>query len=314
MKFVIYALSYDEKVGGIIAQHQLCALLLELGCDASVWQAGRPRVNGSGRDKLRWYRWRVRSWLRKILISKIFNLAPGASVRLARDEDLDSAVVIYPEIVAGNPLRAKHVVRWFLHKPGFHTGKVDYGQNELHFYYQKAFDASFPRSRNGGELFVAKVFSDVYRNEGRADRKGRCYVLKKGRERAAGLDLSDGIVIDDLSHREVADVFNRVEYCISYDSYTFYSIYAAMCGCKSIVVPVPGESKEAWQPNERLRYGLAYGENDLTFAAATLGEMEKYWAERDEACRKNVRSFMAACASYFGDHPQNSGGAGLPCL
>ena len=57
-------------------------------------------------------------------VSKILKKFPGKF-------DLSDLIVIYPEIVFGNPLGAKNVVRWFLHNPGFFSGKIYYGQNTL---------------------------------------------------------------------------------------------------------------------------------------------------------------------------------------
>jgi hypothetical protein len=296
-KFIIYTHRYDEKVGGAIALHQLAMLLAAAGREVRLWPSGRPPARG--REMLRALLWHMREWGRKTLLSGGFRRAPGARVALARSSEIDEAIVVYPEIVAGNPLHARRVVRWFLHRPGFHTGRIEFAPGELHFYYQEAFDYRFEGATSGGKLFLVKVFSDIYRNEHKPGRSGRCYILKKGADRAAGLDLGDGVVVDKLSHAEIARVFNQVEYCVSYDPYTFYSIYAAMCGCKSIIVPVEGVSKEQWQPVEELRYGLAYGEDDLEYARQTLPALLAVWSSKEDDNRLAVDGFVTKCDDFF---------------
>lgn len=296
-KFIIYTHRYDEKVGGTIALHQLAMLLAASGREVRLWPSGKPPAKGH--EMLRSLLWQAREWVRKTLFATGFRFAPGACVKLARSIEVDEAIVVYPEIVDGNPLHARRVVRWFLHRPGFHTGRVGFGPNELHFYYQKAFDYQFEGATSGGELFLVKIFWDIYKNEGKIQRSGRCYILKKGADRAVGVDLSDGVVVDELGHAEIAKVFNQSEYCISYDPYTFYSIYAAMCGCKSIIVPMKGVSKEQWQPTEQLRYGLAYGEDDLEYAGKTMRDMLELWSAKEADNRLAVDSFVDKCDDFF---------------
>lgn len=114
-----------------------------------------------------------------------------------------------------------------------------------------------------------------------------------------GVDLSDGVVIDKLTHVDIARVFNQVEYCISYDPHTYYSVYAAMCGCKSIIVPLEGISKEQWQPVEEFRYGLAYGEDELEHARQTLPKMLALWATREAGNKDAVANFLNKCDAHF---------------
>ena len=102
-------------------------------------------------------------------------------------------------------------------------------------------------------------------------------------------NLSDWVLIDGLSHQEIAKIFNECKYFVSYDLYTMYSVYAAMCGCISIVVPMDGLSKEAWRPEPERRYGIAYGEDDIEFAISTrnllLEELDRQEAENLETVK-----------------------------
>lgn len=296
-KFIIFTPSYDEKGGGSIVLHQLASLLQEAGREVCLWPTGKPVATaGEGWPALKWH---LKDWVRRVFFREGFRFSPGEGVRLARSSEIEDAVVLYPEVVDGNPLQARRVVRWLLHKPGYLTGRIGFGTDELHFYYQKAFDFSYEGAQSGGELFLIRVFSDIYRNENRKHRSGRCYVLRKGADRAAGMDLSDGIIVDNLGHAETAKVFNQVEYCISYDPHTFYSVYAAMCGCKSIVVPVDGVTKEQWQPVEEFRYGLAYGEGDVEYARLTLPKLLALWSTKEAYNRATVRNFIVKCDEYF---------------
>jgi hypothetical protein len=78
-----------------------------------------------------------------------------------------------------------------------------------------------------------------------------------------------------------------------------YALYAALCGCIPIVVPDPNMTKEAWVPDERDRYGIAYGEEDIPWAISTrdklLARVRVVREEQDAL----VRTFVRKCREAF---------------
>ncbi len=214
---------------------------------------------------------------------------------------LRRAIVVYPEVTSGNPLQSTRVVRWFLNKPGRLTGEISYGNGELYFYYQPAFDDPELNPHPDNSLFVLTVMEDVYRQTNFGERKGTCYILRKGRHRVSEPAALDGVVIDGKGHEEIARIFNESECCISYDPYTMYSTYASMAGCRSIVVPEPGVSKAQWQPVEELTYGIAYGVDDVAFAERTRPLMLSHLEKSEADNLRLVAVFAEKCERFFLD-------------
>ena len=286
-KYIIWVPPFDENIGGIIVLHMLCDLLNSLGEQAYIWPESKPvfklgtpfssivkilkysikQVHNSYpvflSSKLTMFRIMSRKLSYKFELSECFN-TPIAGYR-----DLHGSIVIYPEIVSGNPLGLKRVVRWLLNRPGFFTGEISYGEDELLFYFQKAFDDPDLNKDPDNLLRIVWIRDDVYYQRNHSPRNGTCYMQRKGHDRVIQHDLADCTLIDGLSHEEISKIFNECKYFISYDLYTMYSIYAAVCGCISIVVPMDGLSKEAWRPESERRYGIAYGADDVEFAART---------------------------------------------
>jgi hypothetical protein len=294
-RFVIFAGSFDENIGGVIALHRLCDLLNREGCEASLWPEKRPLFDprhplASGWRAIRHYRRRK---------NRRFATWPGFRTPVARAADLRDAIVVYPEVVAGNPLRARHVVRWLLHKPGFHTGGAHYGPDDRFFFYQKAFDDPSINPDGDNLLKTAFIRDDVYRQVNFGERHGTCYILRKGKGREIVHDLHDSELVDDLSHAQLAEVFNRVKMCISYDLYTMYSMFAALCGCVSVVVPQEGVSREQWYPDPRDRYGMAYGFDDVEHAVRTRHLLLPHLKSQESLANESVRVFIDKCARYF---------------
>ncbi|HUZ09428.1 MAG TPA: hypothetical protein VMU76_04600 [Acidimicrobiales bacterium] len=93
--FVIAAPDYTEMHGGVVALHRLCDRLNALGHEAFVVPLGSAEgITRTG--------WRTPLWDRGTL---------------------DDAVLVYPEIVTGNPLLGRRIVRWLLHRPSWFTGE-----------------------------------------------------------------------------------------------------------------------------------------------------------------------------------------------
>src|SRR6185295_8456760 len=94
-QFVIYCPPYTEKSSGVRALHRLCHLLNTAGYRAVVHTRtlGPHSVNK---------KWQTPLW------------SEGSTA--------ESTVVIYPEIIVGNPLQAKRIVRWTLNYPGVFAG------------------------------------------------------------------------------------------------------------------------------------------------------------------------------------------------
>jgi hypothetical protein len=246
---------------------------------------------------------RLRCYLKRMKRIVLLRRRTAKSLKtpIASQRDLEDAIVVYPEVIKGNPLGARKVVRWFLHRPGFHvTGPLNYGKNEeLYFYYQDVFDTAGLGPTRGSKLYFPVILENVFRQTNFGARQGTCYVLRKGASRPLRHDIRSGIVVDDLPHREIAKVFNSCEYCISYDLYTAYSVYAAICGCKTIVVPEPGLSREAWQPVAEHRYGVAYGEDDLEWAARTRPMLLDQMKREQAASLERVQGFAEECCKFF---------------
>jgi len=292
-EFIIYAPAFSEKSGGVIALHLLCERLNRLGFTAMLWP-WKPR-------SLKWNNLAsIRSHTGYYLRQRGYFYSRGPfQTRIARPSDISNAIVIYPEITSGNPLGASMVARWFLHRPGYHTGKITYGPNEIYFFYNEAFNDVSINSH--GDLLLRMIYvNTTYQRTNCGARSGSCYLIYKGRRRALNRHPSDAILVDHLSHAEKAKIFNQAEIMYSYDLYTFYSIYAAICGCVPVIIPEDGVTKEEWEPNLQRRVGLAYGTSEIASAREEREELLRLLDNSRAAEDSMVIEFVKKCRLHFG--------------
>ncbi len=306
MKFIIFAPGYDPDIGGVIVLHKLCHVLNSLGYECKLY----PYYNSDLIDKgnfvkpiLSATKSLIKSLIRKYKTNPSFD-TPLFKQR--KNSISDEYVVIYPEIVHGNPLGAKNVVRWLLHKPGFHTGNVYYGSGELYFDFNSfAGDFCFPGSKvSENRLFITHMPIEIYNLKdvlSPEDREGTAYCLRKGKDKPIRHDLENSVLIDNKSHHEIAEIFKRVKTFISYDSHTAYSVFAALCGADVIVVPDEGVSKEQWYPEESQRYGLAYGfsSDEIAWARDTRGKLLDEILKKEHEISHVVSRFVNEVEHYF---------------
>lgn len=288
LKYIVYAPTFDVDSGGTIFLHELVNVLNNLGEDAYLWPMA-PVYKPSRMNRLS-------AWLRP----QNFACDPALNTPIAQETDLrDDTIVVYPELVLGNPLGAKNVARWLLYKPG-KMHPYEFGKDEMFF---RAFEkADLPELTGGApELFLWKV-NNTYRNENRADRKGVCYIVRKGsyKDRISVTEEPDAIQIDKLSHAEVNDIFNRCDVFYSYDEATMYSQYAAICGCLSIVVPGDHASRAEWAAEHDLyNAGIAYGLDDTEHALATRDQVADVVAKKEQAGIDTVKNFVRLTKERF---------------
>ncbi|WP_373767877.1 WavQ [Glaesserella sp.] len=267
MQFFIYAPTYNPNNGGGIVLHRLCHIINEqTPYSAYLVPFGYP-VKGVKKIR-RWFRG-THIKPRDYITHHLWNTPVWSSTKIPSD-----GVAIYPEMTEGNPLGVNHVVRWLLHQPGFHTGKIQYGSNELYFKFNSAIrDFHHENSvLSKNELKVIYYPIDIYHNEQLETTRDieSCYMIRKGSNKTFIHD-ENSVGLDGKSHQECAAIFRRAKRFICYDDYTAYSIFAILCGCESIVVPAEDVAIEQWYPNETDRYGIAYGfsEEQLNWARQT---------------------------------------------
>jgi hypothetical protein len=298
-KYIINAPPYHEDSGGSIALHRLCDLINQSGGEAYLYPlvpsfdlhlynaAQIGLYTKAIYEAANISNYRINSDFKTPVLPPTENFVPG-----------NDCIAVYPEVTFGNPLRARNVVRWLLHDPGHHTGKVYYGAREIYYRYADCFavDFQFPGSEMADLLLrIQYTPFDLYLErpeERRQDRTGTAYCMRKGKDRSIVHDTADSILIDGKSHREIAAIFKSVKRFISYDTHTYFSYLAAIAGCESVVVPLENVTKEQWNPIAEDRYGLAYGFDDLEFALSTRQLALEYQRSLDRNSQRNVEGFM----------------------
>jgi len=156
-KFIIFSPSYSENNGGAVTLHHLCHLINKVGYECYLYPGfDNFEINILNFKKVLpiFLKKILREPFRRFKKSKRFNTP--ILKKFPGEYNLHELVVIYPEIVFGNPLGAKNVVRWLLNDPGFFSGKIYYGPNEIYFKYSnQCNDFNYLNSRTSkNNLFI----------------------------------------------------------------------------------------------------------------------------------------------------------------
>lgn len=134
--FYVYAPSWVTWSAGIRVLHYLCDTLNENNFSAFLVLHGPKSVKETSSNLKT-----------PILTNDILKRHKRDSVRV---------IAIYPESIIGNPLKAKHVVRWLLNFPGLLAGNSTYS-GEIVMPYSRAISKSTAAQDNAKILFIPAV-------------------------------------------------------------------------------------------------------------------------------------------------------------
>lgn len=300
-KYVIY-MPANKSCGGFIALRTLYKGLEQL--EINVKTVTTFSVNATGK-----YKYIMPFYLFFYQIYYFFKNHRNEDYKSCRHKFFPfvgkNTIVVYPEIVNGNLLNAKNVVRWLLyHNKIYHRDEngntIGYNKNDLFFAYRDVFND--PKLNPNCNLLKTPYYDlELYKRTNYGNRDGKCYIIRKGASRPDLPKEFDGVIIDYLPEKEKVDVFNKCEYCISYDTQTAYSSIAAMCGCISIVVPEHGKKRSDYLATGEKGFGIAYGysKEEIDFATKTREKVLDNYKLLNNSSLNSIKKFVEICEEYF---------------
>lgn len=206
--------------------------------------------------------------------------------------NMEKVVVIYPEIVTGNPYNGKNVTRWIL----YHTKNEEYtwDKTDVYFYYNDFF-----KTKKNPEKLMLNCYEfrlDEFKDLG-LDREGYCHIYRPDKS------PNDFKIITQYKSEELIHgffkngwdwliyKFNTKEYFLTYDDATYFSIIASLCGCKSIIL-YENKKHDLKYKNPLLKYGVAYGFEELEESIITRPLMRDHLNNIDIESHKTVDDFI----------------------
>lgn len=292
--FVIWSYDFSWKIGGIYALHFLAKKLADRGY--SVFCIANNTINHS----------------------KVKMISHHYAEEMAK---MDNVVVIYPEVVPGNPLSAKNPVRWILYYPGGHgVGDTLYAENECKITYQDIFVENTPYK--GCELVnITDPNNNNFYDMKLGNRPNDVILVKKGRlcaqpiqERidkylrpfTESLGITNMHNFDETIERsktmeELNLAYNGIRYFISLDMETYHSVLAAMAGCISVIVPSDNVTKgNLFNKIPCFKNGVAYGFDDLDHAKLTKHLLYEYAQKTESENEESIDRLEKAIHDKFG--------------
>ena len=188
MRYVIIAPTYNQRSAGIRVLQELQKWLIRFGKNAII-----PNIN----------------------INSPYQI---------EDDD----IVVYPEIIRGNPLKAKRVVRYILNVPGKLGGDKQYDKDDILVTY----DGVLCQLENTIHLQIPCV-EEFFEDRG-CQRIVDCYWIGKGKNTQHPI-VKDAIEITYTwpeKRRALAELLNRTKTFYTYDDRTALILEAMLCGCE----------------------------------------------------------------------------------
>lgn len=200
----------------------------------------------------------------------------------------DDLIVIYPEIVAGNPFNCKHVVRWILYHTIHRREEDSWHINDEYFYFSEYYHT---RRQEQKRLLSAYNFRlDEFKNYGHA-RHGYCHLIKKNNIETSFVNRFNSESIPDTNWPALIEMFNRKKYFLTYDDSTYFICIAALCGCIPIVL-YQEKNPDYKEKMAHVKYGVAYGFEEIDHAEKTLHLMRPNLEELERKSIDSINNFI----------------------
>tara|TARA_R110000796_G_scaffold235557_1_gene354580 strand:- start:456 stop:1313 length:858 start_codon:yes stop_codon:yes gene_type:complete len=257
-RIIIAAPSYNPAIGGSIVLHKVCHILNEIGYDAALTTT--PKLNGP---------------------SPYFALHPEYNTKIATEISSEDDIIIYPEIESGNPYQCKNVVRYLLNKyhlPEHGNTMATWGENDYWLYFHNLF---YDKIKEPNFLHILDTKAEVFEDRKQERVNEACFTFRKKSQDLENLNIihpEGSIEIGyNVQEEDLIRIFNSCKRFYSYDTETYLSVLAALCGCESIVVPYRDVTKaQVLEKQPAFKYGIAYGLEDLEYANATSPKLKDY--------------------------------------
>lgn len=149
------------------------------------------------------------------------------------------AIFVYPEVIVGNPLMARRVVRYVLYYPGVNGGEKKYHDSELIFTYLSEF---YPEA---SILTVPFLDDKLFYNDFSVRTRDCYFVYKKGKFRDAP-ETNDLLEINMSypdTREKLADLLRTTKTLYSYDDCTALLDEAMLCGVDVKIITQNGVEK-----------------------------------------------------------------------
>lgn len=162
---------------------------------------------------------------------------------------------------------------------------LSWGKNDLVYYFNSEEKFNKDKRDKIYKMLPILYFNSNIKNN-RNNRNGYCHTFRKSDIFHSNIKIihpDDSFEIKYLNHKELIEIFNKYEYFVSYDPYTFLSVIASACGCISIIYPIENINKKNWLKttsfldclnlNEDFNIpGIAYGNSvdEIEFAKNTI--------------------------------------------
>lgn len=282
--YYIYAPDYRETSSGICVMHYLCHALNIAGHEAYValCDVKNPALR-----------------------------TPSLSEELIKcHQDLGrTPIVVYPEVVSGNPLSGPVVVRYILNREGFLTGNgLQAGRNDLFFHYAHDFR---DESLNTNMLTLPVIDSELFSPPKEPVERTKSY-LYLHRHLIRDVDFSSlpaDIEILSLSKpktlAQLAEIFKTAAVLYSYEI-SATCTEAMLCGCP--VIYLQGGHIDTLPFTEHFGdagAAMHYEPGGLERARASLPQARQRWLDIEDTFWQQLDFFIELTQRAVVDHKAN---------
>jgi hypothetical protein len=157
-----------------------------------------------------------------------------------------------------------------------------------------------------GYMPILTIDFDLFKNYN-LPRSGRCYLIKGNEyiENQPHFHTDSDTNLDNYfqygkdKFKYLAEMFNKHEVFFSYNTQTFISNLAALCGCASVILPHPNTSKEKILKFPQNKYGIAYGFDNIQHSIDTLPLVKDHLKSGLLDNKNHLKTFVSDCYSWL---------------